>query len=157
MASSIKYQLAAGQRPILSKLLPIELKNRNDGRGHKHYRSASDRKSFERILRLMGATRDPFPAPVVVHLTRVLGKGQRLIDPDSILRGNAKEVLDSLVAVGWFADDSQAHIVSTQGFQDAGHREHGPATFIEVYDAAECHTLPSSFGAWLDGETRDIR
>ncbi len=77
--------------------------------------------------------RDPFDFPVKITLTRILGPNQRLWDADSVLRGNAKQLIDSLVAVGWFHDDSMKYIVQVIGAQDATQRENGPAVSIEVF------------------------
>lgn len=77
--------------------------------------------------------RDPFEFPVKVTLTRILGPNQRLWDADSVLRGNAKQLIDSLVAIGWFYDDSMKYIVQVVGDQDATQRENGPAVLIEVF------------------------
>ncbi len=77
--------------------------------------------------------RDPFKFPVKLTLTRILGPNQRLWDADSVLRGNAKQLVDSLVAVGWFHDDSMKYITQVIGAQDATQRENGPAVLIEVF------------------------
>jgi len=119
--------------PILFDVwLPLELTNRNDGRGHSWHRTASERKKIERLLIAEGLQRSPFETPVTVRITRILGKGQRLWDPDSGLRGNAKELIDSLVAAGWFHDDSAKWITEVRFFQCATDRELGPAVRIEI-------------------------
>ena len=112
--------------------LPIELTNRNDGRGHAWYRTAKERERIEWRLRSLGHQREPFPVRVDVVITRVLGKGQRLWDGDSVLRGNAKELLDSLVALGWFEKDDSRWIRNVDGRQDASRRSDGPCVVIEV-------------------------
>lgn len=120
--------------PELSVLLPFELKNENQGRKKNWYTPAKERKSFESRLRRLDMVREPFDKPVRLELTRILGKGQKLWDSDSILRGNSKELIDSLVAVGWFHDDKPKWITHTFGFQDANQRESGPAILVEVFD-----------------------
>ena len=110
--------------------LPIELTNGNMGRGSKWFSSAKIRKEYEAGLRLQGFSRSPFQFPVRVTVTRVLGKGQRLWDYSSGLRGNYKEIEDSLVAVGWFTDDSPKYITSTDFRQDECRKSSGP--FIEL-------------------------
>lgn len=112
--------------------LPIELTNGNDGRGSKWFSSAKVRKSIEETLRAMGLDRQPFDAPVNVHITRILGKNQRLWDADSILRGNSKELIDALVAVGWFHDDGPKYIKAVTADQDATQRENGPSVIVKV-------------------------
>ena len=111
-------------------LLPIELTNGNDGRGHAWQRSASRRKKYERILAPLRRT--PFEEPVVVRVTRVLGKGQRLWDSSSVGRGNYKEIEDTLVALGWFHDDGPAWIKQTIFAQDDSRRGEGPGVEIIV-------------------------
>jgi hypothetical protein len=81
----------------------------------------------------MGLVSVPFEFPVEVHVTRILGPRQSFWDSSSVLRGNYKEIEDSLVAVGWFHDDSTKYITNTAGFQDATQRENGPAVKIEIF------------------------
>ena len=70
--------------------------------------------------------------PVTVTVTRILGKGERLWDSSSILRGNYKEIEDALVAIGWFVDDSTEYIHTTDGRQDDTRRNKGPAIELEI-------------------------
>ena len=120
---------------LVRETLRVELTNGNDGRGHKFFRSAKVREQIETYLRAEGLVREPFAFPVRLKITRVLGKGQRLWDADSILRGNSKELVDALVAVGWFADDGPKHIVEAIGMQHDGMREQGPCVIVEVWKA----------------------
>ena len=53
------------------------------------------------------------------EMIRLLGKGQRLWDYDSIGRGSAKELLDAVVATGWFVDDGPQWITGCRYDQDA--------------------------------------
>jgi len=115
-----------------SMILPIELTNGNDGRGNDWFVSNSRRKKYEKLLRKLELVREPFDFPVSVSVVRILGKGQRLWDSSSVLRGNWKEIEDSLVACGWFKDDSVKHIVNTFGFQDETRRDVGPCVEIIV-------------------------
>ncbi len=119
--------------PILSATLPIELTNGNDGRGSKWFSSAKLRKHYEATVGQFQYGRSPFRFIVRLEVTRILGKGQRLWDADSILRGSAKELIDSLVALGWFVDDSPKWIGAVVGYQDATQREIGPAVQVEVF------------------------
>ena len=112
--------------------LPIELTNGNSGRGGEWFASNSRRKKYEKMIRQLGLVREPFDFPVIVSVVRVLGKKQKLWDSSSVLRGNWKEIEDSLVACGWFKDDSTAHIVNTFGYQDDTRRDQGPCVEIVV-------------------------
>jgi hypothetical protein len=119
---------------VHSILIQFDLTNSNDGQGRAWYRTAALRTAIERELRLHGHERDPFDFPVSLRLTRVLGKKQRLWDADSVLRGSAKQLIDSLVAVGWFHDDGPKWILNVRGEQDDTRREIGPAVLIEVFE-----------------------
>lgn len=120
-------------KSISRETIKLNLTNGNDGQGRAWYKSASTRKAIEQQLKAQKLERDPFEFPVKVRLTRILGPNQRLWDADSVLRGNAKQLIDSLVAVGWFHDDSMKYIVQVIGAQDATQRESGPAVLIEVF------------------------
>ncbi len=123
---------ATKDEPIVSIVLPVELTNGNDGRGSKWFSSAKVRKDMERVLAVY--RRDPFDQPVRVVVTRFLGKGQRLWDSSSVLRGNWKEIEDALVALGWWHDDCPKWIVKTEGEQDDSQRDEGPAVLVDVFE-----------------------
>jgi len=118
---------------ILTRAIRIKMTNGNDGRGGRWFSSAKVRKEIEALLRAEGLTRKPFEGLVSVKLTRVLGKNERFWDADSILRGNSKELIDALVAVGWFYDDGPKFISEVTGAQDASRREEGPIVIVEVF------------------------
>jgi len=120
-------------RELLRIILPVELTNGNDGRGYAWQRSASRRKKLAK--QLSRHRRVPFSVPVVVEVTRILGKGQRLWDSSSVGRGNWKEIEDTLVELGWFIDDGPKWIVQTIFGQDSNRREEGPAVEIVVKKA----------------------
>lgn len=115
---------------MIDLVLPIELTNGNDGRGSKWFSSAKVRKRIE--MELAYLRRNPFNDPTVVTITRILGKNQRLWDNDSIGRGNAKELVDALVALGWWHDDNPQWIAQVDYRQDASQRDTGPAVHIRV-------------------------
>ena len=123
--------------PILSVVLPIEMINRNDGQGHAYYRTAKEKKEIAATLghSMLGLKRKPFEHRVDVMLTRILGKRQQMVDPDSIGRGNAKQIIDTLTELGWWHDDSSKYIRNCDYRQDATQRENGPAVLIEVWVA----------------------
>ena len=113
--------------------IPIVLTNDNDGRGNKWFSSARMRKQHEATLRALGFVRMcPFPYQCTVTVIRVLGKGQRLWDGSSVLRGSYKEIEDSLVALGWWVDDSPKYIKWTNGRQDDTRREEGSCIELRI-------------------------
>lgn len=117
---------------LLNKTIPFNLTNGNEGRGGSWHNSAKLRRDVEIKLRMLGLTRKPFDVPVTVHVTRVLGKGQRLWDSSSISRGSYKEIEDALVVCGWFHDDSPKYITETRFYQDDSQREKGPNIYISI-------------------------
>ena len=72
---------------------------------------------------------------VGVVISRVLGKGQRFIDPDSVTRGDCKQLIDSIVDTGILADDSKKHVDWVIGTQDDTRRAEGPLTLVQFYSA----------------------
>ena len=118
---------------LLRVTLPVNLTNNNNGQTKHFGKSAADRKKFERMLKRLGLVRKPFDVPVVVYVTRVLGKGQRCWDSSSGLRGSYKQLEDACVACGWFHDDSYKFIKETRFFQDDTQRSNGPAVVIEAF------------------------
>ena len=115
--------------------LPIELTNGNDGRGNRWFSSAKVRDQVERQLRLLGHVRTPFEMPVIVRVTRVLGKRQQLWDASSIGRGNWEEIEDALVVLGWFVDDGPKYITEVQWRQVAPKERKSPSVIVEVFEA----------------------
>lgn len=133
---TVKNNTRAGERPaILTQLLPVEITNRNDGQGHSWHRTAAEKKRIQKALAHL--KRKPFRYRVDVLLTRVLGPRQRLFDPDSIGRGNAKQLVDTLTDLGWWHDDSTKHIRHVDYRQDATRRQNGPATLIQIFEVSE--------------------
>jgi hypothetical protein len=114
--------------------LPVVLTNGNEGRDKRWYSSAKIRTQIEYMLRLNGHFMpEPFNEPIVLRITRVLARAQKLWDSDSIGRGNAKELVDSLVACNWFRDDSAAYITETRFAQFIPLvREKMGSTIVEV-------------------------
>ena len=121
-------------RELVERLvLPIELTNGNEGRTKHFGASASRRKNYEQLIALSCGRRSPISEPVTVTVNRILGRGQRLWDSSSILRGNYKELEDALVACGFFHDDGPSWILSTIGTQDDSRRSEGPSVEISIY------------------------
>lgn len=124
--------IIAIERCLIEQHIPLRLTNSNTGRGHAWYAKANDRKEIEKLLISQGLQRQhPFATAIELHLTRYLSKGERLWDMDSGLRGNAKELIDSLVSIGWFYDDSPKWIREVRFFQDDSRRAIG-GTLIKV-------------------------
>lgn len=118
-----------------SIVLPIELDNGNTGRT-KHFSQASKRrKQYEGVLRRMGLVKEPPAYQQHVTITRILGRGQRYYDLDSLCRGNAKELLDAMTACGWWKDDSYKWLTGVDFRQDANRRTLGPAIEVHVRPA----------------------
>jgi hypothetical protein len=117
--------------PVLKKILPVELTNSNIGRGYHWAATAASRKKIARTL--AGERRTPFEYPVAIRITRILGPGQRLWDADSVGRGNAKELIDSLVELGWLHDDGPRWVTHCDYRQDAQSRVSGPSVMIEIF------------------------
>ena len=123
-----------------------ELNNGNQGRS-KHWSSAHrERQSWRKaldsaiVIPANGAELafyDHVDSPpshkqgLVVR--RVLGARARYWDADSVLRGSAKEKIDSLIEAGVAKDDSIQYIAWVFGDQDADRRTIGPFTEVEVW------------------------
>ncbi len=110
--------------------LPIRLSNSNDGRGHSFWRTKRKRDEFEATLRLYGDIRTPLDDPVFVRVTRLYSGRERAWDYSSGLRGDWKELEDSLVACGWFHDDSPKWI---RGVVFDQHKRDQSGTRIEIF------------------------
>ena len=119
--------------------VPIVWKNYNDGQSRTWHPSAKSRNEIEYTLSACGHRMEqPFDEPVVLRITRVLGYKQSKWDSDSGLRGNAKQLIDSLVACGWFHDDSCKYITETRFTQfEPTVREALSTTIIEVFRAEQ--------------------
>jgi hypothetical protein len=121
-------------RPVLWVTLPIELTNKNDGQGHSWHRTAKDRLDYETCLKALGHVRKPFKTKMNMRITRILGRGQRLWDQSSVLRGSAKQLEDALVSCGWFVDDSPEWIGLVIGDQEVPTKRGRPQVKIEVFE-----------------------
>ncbi len=132
---------------ILTIGINAELKNNNNGQT-KHWSTAHrDKKTMFKALQNgfilypgdgnIGLPKfqremmlEPFTQIVDVTVKRILGKGQRLFDPDSITRGNCKQLIDAICDAGILKDDSSRHIGRVLGLQCDQQRERGP--YIEI-------------------------
>lgn len=129
-----EFILPLGKKVLTIGPLSIELKNSNDGRGHSFYRTNATRNNIARDLSiLISRPDDTYEGPLNLVLTRILGKRQQLWDPDSVLRGTAKELIDSIVEMGFLLDDGPRQLGIVLGLQDASQREIGPAIQLDFY------------------------
>lgn len=117
----------ASKSVIHSARLGIELTNGNNGRGRKWFSSAKTRKLFE--AKFAHLKRPTFEHVVSLRVTRVMGPKQRPWDADSWQRGNLKEIIDSLVGIGWFYDDSRKYIDRIMFDEKRGDQ---PDTIVDV-------------------------
>ncbi len=117
----------------VEKAFPIKLTNDNEGRTH-HFSSARKRRlALENDLRLYGFFRHQAPLfKQKVTLTRLLGPGERFWDWDSVLRGNAKELIDALAALKFFLNDSPRWVVGVSALQDDRLRKLGGGVRIVI-------------------------
>lgn len=110
--------------------LPIKLTNYNDGQTRHFGMAASQRKKYEKIIQAKFGKQKPFNIPVQIVVVRILGKGQRLWDYSSVLRGNWKQIEDSLVACGFLHDDGPEYVRLVVGIQDASDRTRESCTEV---------------------------
>ncbi len=112
-----------------------KLKNNNNGQSRHWSQSHSERKKWMKALEaaevetvngdVFGfhefATHvlcsQPVQQRVGIEVHRVLGPRERHYDPDSVLRGNAKQLVDSLVETNYLQDDNIKCILWALGTQ----------------------------------------
>ncbi len=113
-------------------VMPVRLTNANNGQT-KHYRpTAKFRKDCGAWCKVWFPGKRPFDHPVRLVVTRILAKGQQLWDEDSIGRGNAKQLIDSMVACGIFHDDQRKWITNVDYRQDANQRLDYPRVSVRI-------------------------
>lgn len=140
------------KEPLVKVVVHDNISNRNDGQG-KHWSASSKarsrifakckdadyfRYSDRRRVYLPASIKEcKIPSRVKVNIiaTRILGPKQRLWDADSILRGEFKQLLDSLVQLGIIEDDGPKFVKHCLGLQDSTQRVDGPAFEIEFFEA----------------------
>lgn len=113
-------------------LLPVPLSNNNDGQTRHWGKSVAYKTMYARTLAQLRFKAVPPTYQQKIVITRILGKKERLWDADSVLRGSAKQLIDSLVGAGFLIDDSPKYLTEAIGRQDATRREDGPAIEIEI-------------------------
>jgi len=144
---------------LFTMVLKEKLTNNNAGQGRGWHRSAKDRKTMDaKVSQSMIVTYNedgtmsyaPFSESlagtqlsdlVVLIVTRVLGKGERKWDADSVLRGNSKQMLDAIVGSRLLADDNPKYVALVVGMQDDTRREIGPLIEVGFYSAIDGNAL----------------
>lgn len=146
--------LVSGYQKDYRIVIDRELKNGNNGQTKHWSNSHKERKGWSEAIKdayAISLNGTEFPLDAFLScaapegtqglvITRVLGKGQRLWDADSVLRGSAKQLVDSLVEAGVARDDCPKYIEFVVGLQDASQRsdhETGYVT-VDVYSKGIC-------------------
>jgi len=127
----VGVEILAQADGLLDLVLPVRLSNDNDGQRRHWSKSARRRKELGLQVRAWFPHVQPFPFPVRVTVTRVLGKGERLWDHDSVGRGNAKQLIDSFKACGLIVNDDPRWIAAVAYAQDATDRREYSRTRIK--------------------------
>ena len=78
----------------------------------------------------------PVASLVGLVIERVLGPKERLWDADSVLRGSAKQLIDSIVEYEVLGDDDAKHVLWSLGTQDKSDRTQGPAVRVHFYQVS---------------------
>lgn len=119
-------------KAVITLFLPVPLSNNNGGQT-RHWSAANKQKHiFANVFRQLRLKAVPPPYRQRVTITRILGKGERLWDADSVLRGNAKQLVDAMVDAGYFTDDGPKYVAECFGKQDDTDRKNGPAIRVEI-------------------------
>jgi hypothetical protein len=129
--------------------IPMKLKNNNQGQGrhwsgsHKERAvasqarvwqpSTSESRSWVSLPEWLSGLDRKSGQKIGIVVWRILGKGERLWDSDSVLRGNYKQIQDALTEAGLVEDDSPKYIEWVLGRQDDSIRDNGPKVIVEVY------------------------
>ena len=114
--------------------LDWDMKNGNKGRGGAWFESGRERCDLGQLLQAQHGRRTPYPYPVVVVISRVLGPRQKRWDVDSVHRGTVKQLIDSITKLGYFVDDSPKWITHVAVTQDDHDRDMGPAIRVMVFE-----------------------
>ena len=117
--------------------IDMELTSGNDGQQKHWYESHKQRRKIEDILNAENRKRNiPYMTPVALHIVRIYSGRQREWDCDNLLRGNSKQLIDSMVSAGFFLDDSTKYITQVVGSQE---RSEVSGVRIEI------HSKPAAF------------
>lgn len=120
--------------PLATVEIDWALSNRNDGRGYHWRRTHRERMTLDAVVRAAEVPPQvPFTTPVVLVVVRVIPAGGRRWDECSVGRGNAKELIDAMVAGGWFHDDSPKWIRHVVWCQDARTRPDTAKIGVQIW------------------------
>lgn len=111
--------------------LPVSMSNGNDGQTKHWGKTVKFRKEYDLAIasNYYKPITPSFRQDLII--TRVLKKGERFWDADSVLRGSAKQLIDSLVDYGFLQDDGPKWVRTAIGKQDDSRRDEGPITVVE--------------------------
>jgi len=129
-----KWIIDSGARRLLIISLDWKMNNGNTGRGNAWFRSNKERRELRTLIQEQHGFGDPFLGPVVVVITRVLGPREHKWDSDSQQRGTVKQLLDAMVELRYFTDDSPKWITHVTCNQDDQDRDMGPALRVQVFE-----------------------
>lgn len=121
---------------ITSVELDFELKNYNVGQTRHWGSTVPERKKAVAAI-LQTGLQLKFDYPVAIRVVRCWGKRGRAVDFDSLLRGNAKSLIDAFCQCGWLVDDSPKYVIQVVGDQmksDSGKSK----TIVEFYRKTAC-------------------
>jgi len=119
-----------GLRRQVGIFVPRQIKNNNNGQTRHWSQSHKERKAWVQAVSLATCVEydvhgnlspielPSLSDPVGIQVHRVFAGRQRAMDPDSLLRGNIKQAIDSLVEAGVFVDDSPKFINWVLGTQE---------------------------------------
>jgi Holliday junction resolvase RusA-like endonuclease len=117
--------------------IDMELTSGNSGQQKHWYESHKQRRRIEDILKEIHRKREvPYMTKVALNIVRLYSGRQREWDCDNLLRGNSKQLIDSMVSVGFFLDDSTKYITQVVGSQ-----ERSKVSGIRI----EIHSKPAAF------------
>ena len=125
--------------PVAEAVLPISLRNQNSTAGKQWQSLGRYRKRLHDSLWLEYRRDEPFDFPVALAICRRIGVGQRVWDNDAVAIAS-KQLIDCLVALGWFVDDSDQWVKVVAYYQDRDNRHLGPAVIVTVFEATKEQT-----------------
>lgn len=131
--------------PVLDFTINFELNNGSGASKKRNRRSLTRDEAIHEIKRVLGRRPPKIRGyRVVLRVDRVLGPRQVLWDPPNVLTGNAKQLVDALVASGILTDDSDKYIADCLSGQIHDNRSLGPATRIRIWRESDAKNMTLS-------------